>query len=109
MKEGSILGSCVIGERLINIADAHEDSRFDVSFDKKTGYRTRSMLSVPIIDQRSGNIKGCLQVGPADGDEHAACHCLSLTVTDRHHPIFPRHKPRLYYPRPPAPLPFTMP
>ena len=37
------------------------DERFDKSFDERTGYRTRSMLSVPIVHERTGNVLGCLQ------------------------------------------------
>ncbi len=32
----------------INIADAYQDDRFDPSTDKKTGYRTRSILCMPV-------------------------------------------------------------
>jgi len=61
MKEGTIAGSCVHNEKVINITDVYTDQRFDQRFDKKTGYRTRSMLAIPVIDKRSGNIKGCIQ------------------------------------------------
>ena len=43
----TILGSCVATQKVINIADAYDDPRFDRSYDAKTGYRTGSMLSVP--------------------------------------------------------------
>lgn len=33
----------------INIPDAYEDPRFNSSWDKKTNYRTKSMLAVPIL------------------------------------------------------------
>jgi len=61
MKEGTIAGSCVHNEKTINIADVYKDERFDQRFDKKTGYRTRSMLAIPIQDKRTQNIMGCLQ------------------------------------------------
>mmetsp|Transcript_46335 Transcript_46335/g.104439 ORF Transcript_46335/g.104439 Transcript_46335/m.104439 type:complete len:301 (-) Transcript_46335:217-1119(-) len=61
MREGTIAGSCVIEEECINIADVYEDPRFDQRFDQKTGYRTRSMLAIPIQDKRTRNIKGCIQ------------------------------------------------
>jgi putative ABC transport system ATP-binding protein len=36
----------------VNIADAHADSRFDPSTDRDTGYRTMSVLCMPIRDAR---------------------------------------------------------
>jgi len=33
------------------IPDCYEDSRFNAEVDKKTGYRTRSMLCVPVFDE----------------------------------------------------------
>jgi hypothetical protein len=46
---------------VVNIADAWEDKRFDNSFDLKTGFRTRSMLVVPIMSRRM-ELLGCCQL-----------------------------------------------
>ena len=35
----------------VNLADAHEDPRFDRTWDEQSGYRTRSLLCVPIYDR----------------------------------------------------------
>lgn len=35
--------------QVVNISDAYEDPRFNSSWDKKTNYRTKSMLAVPIL------------------------------------------------------------
>jgi len=48
------------GEALI-LHDVYEDPRFDRSLDQKTGYRTRSMLCVPIKNRRQ-RIVGVLQL-----------------------------------------------
>jgi phosphoserine phosphatase RsbU/P len=48
------------GEALI-LHDVYEDPRFDRSLDRKTGYRTRSMLCVPIRN-RGQRIVGVLQL-----------------------------------------------
>jgi GAF domain-containing protein len=40
--------------------DAYSDDRFDASLDRRTGFRTRSVLAVPIRDQ-FGRIVGVLQ------------------------------------------------
>eukprot|EP00662_Eupelagonemidae_sp_cell21_P049207 gene49207-32685_t len=38
---------------IINIEDAYSDSRFNQEVDKKTGYRTRSLLCAPVLYQES--------------------------------------------------------
>src|SRR5437763_3599252 len=62
------------GEPII-LRDAYDDSRFDRSSDQRTGYRTRSMLCVP-IKNRGQKVVGVLQLlnkttgafGPRDLD-----------------------------------------
>ena len=44
----------------VRIADAYDDPRFDKSWDIKTGYRTRAMLCVPMLDNH-GRVAGCIQ------------------------------------------------
>lgn len=51
----------------INIKDAYNDSRFDPSTDKKTGFKTRSILCMPIREpvkeeKQVGEIIGVLQI-----------------------------------------------
>ncbi len=46
---------------IINLDNAQEDSRFNVQFDKTSGYVTKSMLCFPIKD-RNGDICGVLQL-----------------------------------------------
>ncbi len=45
----------------VNIADAHKDDRFDPDTDAKTGFRTRSMLCMP-LDDHDGKRVGVIQV-----------------------------------------------
>ncbi len=59
--EEGIAGACLRLGHLINIPDAYEDSRFNRSFDEKTGFRTQSVLSVPLHDEH-GDIVGVAQV-----------------------------------------------
>ena len=42
--------------------DAASDSRFDSSVDKTTGYKTRSIVAVPIREDANGPIRGVVQV-----------------------------------------------
>ena len=46
---------------IINIPDAYQDSRFNPEFDRRTGYRTRSILCVPLRNMQ-GDIIGAVQV-----------------------------------------------
>ncbi len=52
---------------IINIKDAYNDEKFDPTTDKKTGYRTRSILCMPIREpvkkkRQVGEIIGVLQI-----------------------------------------------
>jgi HD-GYP domain-containing protein (c-di-GMP phosphodiesterase class II) len=62
----SIAGSAAIGKKAINIADAYEipagaEYGFDRRFDEKMGYRTKSMLTMPLISQRD-EVIGLIQL-----------------------------------------------
>lgn len=46
--------------KMVNIADAYQDPRFNPEVDRRSGYRTRSLLCVPVRD-RDGHIIGVLQ------------------------------------------------
>ncbi len=46
---------------IINIADAYQDPRFNPEFDKKTGFRTQSILCVP-LKNIVGDVIGAIQV-----------------------------------------------
>lgn len=46
----------------INISDAYQDPRFDATMDRRTGYRTKQVLSVPLRHPLSGEAMGVLQV-----------------------------------------------
>jgi serine phosphatase RsbU (regulator of sigma subunit) len=45
----------------LNLADAHSDSRFDASFDEVFGYRTTSILAMP-VRSRQGRVVGVLEL-----------------------------------------------
>jgi len=68
-----IAGATVRTGQTINVPDAYADDRFNPEVDRKTGFRTRNILSVPLADFE-GRLVGVLQVinkragafGPAD-------------------------------------------
>lgn len=51
-----IAGAVYISGKTINIPYAYADLRFNPSFDKKTGYFTRSILCVPVINKQGTTI-----------------------------------------------------
>jgi len=61
MGEG-IAGWVARNGRPVNLKDAYADRRFDPSFDQATGYRTRSMLCVPVHEPRRHKTLGVIQV-----------------------------------------------
>jgi sigma-B regulation protein RsbU (phosphoserine phosphatase) len=56
-----IAGTVAKTRALINISDAYADPRFDPTFDKQTGYRTRSILCLPLIGN-DDSLVGVIQV-----------------------------------------------
>ena len=56
-----IAGSCFKTGEPINLEDAYADPRFNREIDAKTGYRTRSLLCVP-IHKREGGTLGVIQL-----------------------------------------------
>jgi len=55
-----ITGHVFTTQDTVNIPDCYKDSRFDQGFDKQTGYTTRNMLTMPIIDFEN-EVMGVLQ------------------------------------------------
>jgi len=59
--DGGIAGCVVASGRILNIPDAYQDPRFNPEMDWKTGYRTQSILCLPVRNNRK-EIIGVLQV-----------------------------------------------
>lgn len=55
-----LAGVCAREGRTVNVPDAYADECFNREFDLKTGYRTRSVLCVPMKDAR-GRVLGVIQ------------------------------------------------
>ena len=47
-----MVGYCFKNKIVINIDDPYSDSRFNKEVDIKTGYRTNSILEVPVRDSK---------------------------------------------------------
>lgn len=64
-----IAGHTAATGKIVNITDAYNDPRFDKDIDMETGYKTKTILSVPIYNNR-GEIAGVTEmINRKDGSE----------------------------------------
>jgi adenylate cyclase len=80
-----IAGAVFTTGKTINIPYAYADLRFNPAFDKKTGYFTRSILCVPIVNQR-GMIIGVTQVlnkrgGPFTAEDESRLKAFTAQIS----------------------------
>ena len=72
-----IVGECARTRRVVNVPDCYADPRFNRDVDRKTGYKTRCLLTVPLVGY-DDSLVGVLQVLNKSGgvftgeDEHIA-------------------------------------
>ncbi len=60
MDRTSIAGTVAVEGEIINLEDAYRDNRFNSSFDRQSGFRTRSMLTAPMRNSQ-GRVIGVTQ------------------------------------------------
>jgi adenylate cyclase len=80
-----IAGAVFTSGRSINIPYAYADLRFNPAVDKKTGYFTRSILCVPIIN-KNGKTIGVTQVlnrrgGPFTGEDESRLRAFTAQIS----------------------------
>lgn len=80
-----IAGAVFTSRETINIPYAYADLRFNPSFDKKTGFFTRSILCVPVIN-KDGKIIGVTQVlnkrsGPFTAEDESRLKAFTAQVS----------------------------
>ena len=80
-----IAGAVFTSGKTINIPYAYADLRFNPAFDKKTGYFTRSIICVPIVNQR-GVIIGVTQVlnkrgGPFTAEDESRLKAFTAQIS----------------------------
>ncbi len=80
-----IAGAVFQSGKTINIPHAYADLRFNPAFDKKTGYFTRSILCVPIVN-KSGRVIGVTQAlnkagGPFTAEDEARLKAFTGQVS----------------------------
>ena len=76
-----LVGTCARNRQIINVPDCYSDPRFDPSVDKASGYRTRCMLTLPLIDHKDVLV-GVMQVlnkkgGVFDEDDEVVATALA--------------------------------
>ena len=79
--QSGLVGACARSRRIINVPDCYADPRFDPSVDKASGYRTRCMLTLPLVDHKNVLV-GVMQVlnkigGVFDADDEALATALA--------------------------------
>jgi phosphoserine phosphatase len=75
-----LVGSCARERRIINVPDCYADPRFDPGVDKRSGYRTRCSLTLPLVDHGSVLV-GVMQVlNRAEGVFDAADEQLAAAL-----------------------------
>jgi adenylate cyclase len=79
-----IAGAAFTSGRTINIPHAYADLRFNPSFDKKTGFFTRSILCVPIVNP-TGRVIGVTQVlnrhgGPFTAEDESRLKAFTAQI-----------------------------
>jgi phosphoserine phosphatase len=76
-----LAGECARLRRIINVPDAYADPRFNKEVDRRTGFHTRSILTIPLIDEE-GLLVGVTQVlnkrgRPFDRQDEALAEILA--------------------------------
>ena len=56
-----LVGACGRDRQIINVPDCYADARFDPAVDKRSGFRTRCALTLPLVDHRDALV-GVMQV-----------------------------------------------
>jgi adenylate cyclase len=89
-----LAGECFSNGKVINLADAYADSRFNQEVDRHTGYRTHSMLCMPIVARGERKI-GVMQIlnrrggpfGPAE-ERRLRAFCAQAAVAIENAQLF---------------------
>lgn len=80
-----LAGECARTRHIIRVDDAYADARFNTAIDQRTGFRTRSLLCIPLVDH-DGELVGVAQVlnkreggeaGPFTADDEQVASALA--------------------------------
>lgn len=76
-----VVGACMQSGEMINIADAHSDDRFNPEVDDSTGFRTRSIIVIPVVG--------------GDGKVAAAIQMINKRNANGSHGVFEKNDEKL--------------
>ena len=84
-KDKGIVGACFMDMKKIRIDDAYLDKRFNREIDKKTNYRTKSVLCYPLID-KEGQCFGVIEainklIPPFNNDDEELLKLLAYQAS----------------------------
>jgi len=76
-----LVGACARDQATINVSDCYADARFDPATDRRSGFRTRCSLTLPLVDHE-GRLVGVMQVlnkqgGVFDAADEALANALA--------------------------------
>ncbi|KIF80519.1 GspE/PulE family protein [Noviherbaspirillum autotrophicum] len=105
VSDKSVAGYVALTRRVVNIRDVYDDAElkshspelhFLREVDRRTGYRTRQMLVAPVVDERSGELQGVVQLinnrdgttfsGIAEEGIRELCKTLAIAYAQRLRP-----------------------
>jgi HD-GYP domain-containing protein (c-di-GMP phosphodiesterase class II) len=95
--ESSMAGYCALNGEVIELADAYRIPKsrpfhFNSSFDEQAGYRTRSLITLPMKNGK-GEVLGVLQL--INCKRHPQARLTDANAVHRHVHPFPEHAVRL--------------
>jgi len=90
-----IVGHVAERKRTLNIADAYQDDRFNPEVDRETGFRTRSILCVPMLNQKNECI-GVIEVLNKEGGGAFSDYDVELLVALALHAALAIENAQLY-------------
>ncbi len=81
--DAGIVGEAAKSRRIVHIPDAYADDRFNQAIDKATGFRTRDILSVPLLDteEKLVGVAQVLNTTGADGFT-PRCHAIAMRLAE---------------------------
>jgi phosphoserine phosphatase len=75
-----LVGSCARDRRIINVPDCYADPRFDPGVDRRSGYRTRCSLTLPLVDHENVLVGAMQVLNRAEGVFDAADEQLAAAL-----------------------------